>query len=87
MEKMDKELTVPKWVLMVQPKITQMPQKCQPKMSAQAQKFEIFEKKLSLGVRSPCFGLTAKHVFFWEQYLKFCFFNLSRSQKPKQFVK
>ena len=28
--------------------------KFQPKMSAQAQKFEIFEKKLSLGVRSPC---------------------------------
>ena len=27
--------------------------KFQPKMSAQAQKFEIFEKKLSLGVRSP----------------------------------
>ena len=23
-------------------------------MSAQAQKFKIFEKKLSLGVRSPC---------------------------------
>ena len=25
-----------------------------PKISAQAQKFEIFEKKLSLGVPSPC---------------------------------
>ena len=25
----------------------------QPKVSAQGQKFEIFEKKLSLGVRSP----------------------------------
>ena len=33
---MDKELTVPKWVLIVQLKM--------PKMSAQAQKFEIFEK-------------------------------------------
>jgi hypothetical protein len=26
MENMDKELTVPKWVLLVQPKISQMPQ-------------------------------------------------------------
>jgi len=26
-------------------------------MSAQAQKFEIFEKKPSLGVRSPCFTI------------------------------
>ena len=49
MENMDKELTVPKWV----PKIPQMPQKFWPKMSTQAQKFDIFEKKLSLGVRSP----------------------------------
>ena len=46
------ELTVPKWVLIVRPKILQMPHKFQPKMSAQAQKFEIFEKKLPLGVRS-----------------------------------
>ena len=53
MENMDKELTVPKWVLIVRPKIPQMPQKFQPKMSAQAQKFKIFEKKLSLGVGSP----------------------------------
>ena len=53
MENMDKELTVPKWVLIVMPKILQMHQKFQPKMSAQAQKSEIFEKKLSLGVRSP----------------------------------
>ena len=44
MNNMDKELTVPKWVLIVRPKI--------PKMSAQAQRFELFEKKLSLGVRS-----------------------------------
>ena len=44
MENMDKELTVPKWVLIVRPKIPQMPLKIQPKMSAQAQKFDIFEK-------------------------------------------
>ena len=52
MENMDKELTVPKWVLIVRPKIPQMPQKFQPKMSAQAQKFKIFEKR---SVRSPWF--------------------------------
>ena len=46
---MDKGLTVPKWVLIVWPKIPQMPQN----FSAQAQKFGIFEKKISLGVRSP----------------------------------
>ena len=43
-----------KIVLIVWPKIPQMPQKYQPKMSARAQKFEILEKKLSLDVRSPC---------------------------------
>ena len=43
---MDKELTVPKWVLIVRPKIPQMPQKIS------ARKFKIFEKKLFLGVRS-----------------------------------
>ena len=41
MENMDKGLTVPKWVLIVQPKIPQMPQN----LSAQAQKFEIFNEK------------------------------------------
>ena len=41
MENMDKELTVPKQVLIIRPKIPQMPQT----MSAQAQKFEIFEKR------------------------------------------
>ena len=45
MEKMDKEIRVPKWVLIVRPKIPQMPQT----ISIQnAQKFESFEKK-SLG--------------------------------------
>ena len=51
---MDKELTVPKWVLMVRPKIFKMPQKFRPKMSARTQKFKIFEEMLPLGVRSPC---------------------------------
>ena len=44
MEKMNKELTVPKCVLIVRLKIPQMPENFQPKMSAQTQKFEIFEK-------------------------------------------
>ena len=48
MENMDKELTVPKWVLIVQPKIPQMPQNLSANLSAQAQKFN--EKKASLGV-------------------------------------
>ena len=53
MESMGKELTVPKWVLIVQPKTPQMLQKISAKMFAQARKFKISEKKLSLGVRSP----------------------------------
>ena len=32
----------------------------QPKMSTQAQKLEIYEKKLSLGVRNPWLALKAK---------------------------
>ena len=50
MENMDKGLTVPKWVLTVQPKIPQMPQKfiCpRPKV------LDFNEKKASLGVCSP----------------------------------
>ena len=39
MENMDKELTVPKWVL-----IAQMPQKISAQNVCPSQKFEIFEK-------------------------------------------
>ena len=46
MENMDKELTVPKWVLINWPKI---PQIYQPKLSAQAQKFVISMKKGFIG--------------------------------------
>ena len=56
-ENMDKGLTVPKWVLIFLLKIPQMPKKCWARfvyLLTQAQKFGIFEKKLSLGVRSPC---------------------------------
>ena len=45
MEAMDKGLKVPKWVLIVQPKIPQMPQT----LSAQEQKFWISMKKGFIG--------------------------------------
>ena len=41
MENMDKGLTVPKWVLINCPKISQIPQN----LSAQAQQFEMSMKK------------------------------------------
>ena len=41
-------------VLIVWLKTPQMPQKISAQFVAKAQKFEIFEKKLSLGVHSPC---------------------------------
>ena len=80
MENMVKELTVPKWVLIVRPKYPKCLKNFQPKMSAQAQKFEIFENKLSLGVRSPSLAwfvaifhpfwcnlfLTVITVIYWE---------------------
>ena len=44
---MDKELTVPKWVLINQPK---MPRIYLPKLSAQAQKFGISMKQGFIGV-------------------------------------
>ena len=46
MENMDKGLTVPKWVLIVQMK---MPQIYLPNLSAQAQKFRISLKKDFIG--------------------------------------
>jgi hypothetical protein len=39
MEKMDKELTVPKWVLIVRPKIPKMPQKISAKNVCPCPKF------------------------------------------------
>ena len=44
MENMDKELTVPKWVLVVRPKIPQMPQKISENVCPSP---KVFEKKLS----------------------------------------
>jgi hypothetical protein len=54
MENMGKELTVPKWALMVLPKIPQMPQNISAKNVCQSPKICDL-KKTSLGVRSPCF--------------------------------
>ena len=45
MENMNKEPTVPKWVLINRPKLSQMPQIFSAQfVSAQAQKFGIFEE-------------------------------------------
>ena len=51
MENIDKELIVPKWVLIVQPKIRQMPQNISVQNVCPSPK--VFSKKLSLGVHSP----------------------------------
>ena len=54
MENMDKGLTVPKWVLIVQPKIPQMPQNLSAQFVCPSPKVLDFnENKASLGVRSP----------------------------------
>ena len=53
---MDNGLTVPKWVLIVCPKIPQTPQNLSAQfvnLSALTQKFQISMKKASLGIRSP----------------------------------
>ena len=49
MENMNKGLTVPKWVVVVWPKIPQMPQTFSDKIPAKAQKFRMFEKKTLSG--------------------------------------
>jgi hypothetical protein len=49
MENMDKELTVPKWVLIVWPKIPQMPQNLSAQFVPQVQKFWISMKKGFIG--------------------------------------
>ena len=54
MENMDKELTVPKWVLIFRPKIPQMPQNLSAQLVCSSPTVLDFnEKKASLGVRSP----------------------------------
>ena len=54
---MDKELTVPKWVLVVRQKIPRIPQKTSENVVPKPKKFL---KKSSLGVRSPCAVRTDK---------------------------
>ena len=55
MENLDKELPVPKWVLINQPKIPQMPQNLSAQIVCPSQKDWDFDKKkrASLGVRTP----------------------------------
>ena len=54
MENMDKGLTVPKWVLIVWPKIPQMPNKLSVQFVCPSPKVLDFnEKRASLGVHSP----------------------------------
>ena len=81
MENMDKELTVPKWVLIVQPKLPQMPQNLSAQFVCPSPKVLDFnEKKTSLGVCSPWLCLsslshrgTAYHK--GHLYEKFCFYK------------
>ena len=78
MENMDKKLAVTKWVLIVQQKKPQMPQK----ISAQAQKFQIFEKKLSLGVRGQIlFKISVISILLTFMYL--VSINLSKNNSLK----
>ena len=80
MENIDKELTVPKWVLIVQPKIPQMPQNISAQNVCQTQKFEIFEEKLSLGVRST--WPNSKNV--WSYLQKLCLHKKTMYHPQKQ---
>ena len=65
MENMDKGLTVLKWVLIVWPKILQMPQKILAQFVCPSPKsLEFSKKKLSLGVRSPWTRITICFVLF-----------------------
>ena len=49
MEKMDKGLTVPKWVLIVWPKIPQMPEYLSTQFVCSSQQFGILMKKGFIG--------------------------------------
>ena len=71
MEIIYKGLTVPNWVLMCSSrpmfirKYPKCPKTFRPHLSAQAQKFGIFGKKLSLCVRSPWFWQCIHAFFVW----------------------
>jgi hypothetical protein len=51
MENIDKELTEPKWMLIVWPKILQKPQNLSAQFAVQAQQFGISVKKGFIGRR------------------------------------
>jgi hypothetical protein len=53
-ENMDKGLTVPKWMLIVHPKMTKMPQNLFAQFVWPSPKILDFNEKVSLGIRSPC---------------------------------
>ena len=60
---MNMGLTVPKWVLIVQMKIPQMPRNLSAQLSAQAQKFWISMKKglhWAFVIRATAFGRLSK---------------------------
>ena len=81
MENIDKGLTVPKWVLIVRPKIPQRPKIYLPNLSAQAQKFWISMKKASLGVPSLWVNLSLpKDWLGWSSFF-FGLDNLKTKQK------
>ena len=61
---MNKGLTVPKQCQQFGWKQPKCPPKFQPNLSAQAQKFRIFEKKLSLDVRCPWSPRTVNFHFY-----------------------
>jgi hypothetical protein len=65
MEKMDKGLTVPNWVLINRPKILQMPPKVSAQFVCPSQKVWDLKKKLSLGVRSY-FHIRCCHCLYYK---------------------
>ena len=84
MENMDKGLTLPKWVLTVQPKIPQMPQNFLLNLSAQAQKLWMSMEKgfIALGVRSPWVKEPGRHESLEISHLTV---NFSEAEHSREF--
>jgi hypothetical protein len=72
MENMDKGLTVPKWVLIVWPKIPQMPQNLSSQIVCLSSKFDFDGKKASVGVRSPCQLIFAVQCILHAVFVAYC---------------
>ena len=64
MENMGKWLTVPKCVLINQPKIPQTPKKFSAKIACPSPRVWDFDEKASLGVRSPCLLESVQDLYF-----------------------